>query len=791
MTVCSILLPCLLPVLGGFGLPLSVPPLPETPLLSRVAPEQCLFYLSCAGMATPEADSPNQTEQLLAEPELKKIDAVLESAIKAYLGNAANAKNLPPGTSPEDAVDLIKLLLTRPLAIYIADVEQSGDRPTLRAAAVIHCGDALDRVKAKLEQATQVLPPQMVETVEFGGMKWQSVKSAPGASLTWGFKRAYLLVAFGDGEMQAMIRRAGGSPPSWLATIQQDQLVRRVSSIAYVNVKAIRERFLPKAPPSVPAALAALGLDNVDTVCSVTGLNEKACLQRTFVSLDGEPRGLMRFGSVGPLAAADLASVPADAVSAVAAKIDPAGLFDAYLEMLAKFDPAAVNKARRELANMEAGMGMKLRDDVLKPLGDSVVAFATPGPLGIPSATAVVKLKDPVRAAATYARVMGLLEATANLSGERPNMPKFAKKEVAGKTICTVTTRGSVSFCVTDKELIVAASAKDVEAYLTRSAPEKSLAQVPEIAATLQGEAAPTVMLYCDVRQIFDRVYPMLPVLAAVWQRQGINLDLSILPPAEAIRRHLTPILATVRRTKQGIEIAEQYPTPGVSVFSNAPVMAALLLPAVQAGREAARRMQSQNNMKMIGLALHSYHAAHASFPPAYTTGKDGKPLLSWRVHILPYLDQDALYKQFHLDEPWDSEHNKALVTQMPPFYGRPGSAVASEGKTNYLTVRGEKTIFPGDKGVTLAEIGDGSANTVMTVEVPDAGAVVWTKPDDFQYREENPLNGLTGLWAGGFHAGFADGSVRFLSSSIEPKSLVALFTRNGGEPIDPTAFGQ
>ncbi len=75
MTACSILLPCLLPVLGGFGLPLGVPPMPETPVLAKIAPEQCLFYLSSAGMATPDPKSPNQTEQLLAEPELQKIEA--------------------------------------------------------------------------------------------------------------------------------------------------------------------------------------------------------------------------------------------------------------------------------------------------------------------------------------------------------------------------------------------------------------------------------------------------------------------------------------------------------------------------------------------------------------------------------------------------------------------------------------------------------------------------------------------------------------------------------------------
>ena len=112
--------------------------------------------------------------------------------------------------------------------------------------------------------------------------------------------------------------------------------------------------------------------------------------------------------------------------------------------------------------------------------------------------------------------------------------------------------------------------------------------------------------------------------------------------------------------------------------------------------------MQSQNNLKQLNLAILVYEHAHGSFPPAYTTGKDGKPLLSWRVHILPYMDQDALYKQFHLDEPWDSEHNKALVAQMPAAYKHPRSTVAGEGKTHYLTVRSEKSVFPAPRVLPL-----------------------------------------------------------------------------------------
>jgi hypothetical protein len=384
-----------------------------------------------------------------------------------------------------------------------------------------------------------------------------------------------------------------------------------------------------------------------------------------------------------------------------------------------------------------------------------------------------------------------MLEMAAKMAGDKPGAPTVVKQDVAGKTIFTVTAKSAVSFCMTEKELVVAHTSKDVEAYLTRSARAKSLAKTPEVAAALQGESGPTALLYCDVPQIFDKVYPLLPMAALALQQKGITLDVSVLPPAEAIRSHLTPLVSTVRRTKAGIEIAEQYPLPGVGIVSSTPLWTALLLPAVQAAREAARRAQSSNNLKQIGLAMHTYAYSHKHFPPAYTADKNGKPLLSWRVHVLPYLEQNDLYKQFHLDEPWDSEHNKALIAQMPSVYKHPRSAVSGEGKTNYLTVRGEKTVFSGTKGIAFRDITDGTSNTIMTVEVADEKAAVWTKPDDFEYDEKNPLQGLVGLSVGGFQVGFADGSVRFLSSSTDPKTLIALFTRNGGEPIQANALGR
>jgi hypothetical protein len=209
-----------------------------------------------------------------------------------------------------------------------------------------------------------------------------------------------------------------------------------------------------------------------------------------------------------------------------------------------------------------------------------------------------------------------------------------------------------------------------------------------------------------------------------------------------------------------------------------------LMAPAVFKVRQAAQRTQSVNNLKQLALAMHNYHDTHKSFPTAANYGKDGKALLSWRVHILPYVEAGALYQEFHLDEPWDSPHNKKLIARMPAVYRSPQQKNADLHKTAYLVVTGKDAIFSGKKGSQIRDITDGTTNTIMIVEAADDQAVTWTKPADFSMDSKDPLKKLVRPGAQGFNAAFADGAVRFISAAIELSTLRAMFTRSGGEVI-------
>jgi hypothetical protein len=208
-----------------------------------------------------------------------------------------------------------------------------------------------------------------------------------------------------------------------------------------------------------------------------------------------------------------------------------------------------------------------------------------------------------------------------------------------------------------------------------------------------------------------------------------------------------------------------------------------VLMEAVQKVREAAARAQSQNNLKQLGLAMHNYHDANGRFPPQATYNKNGKPLLSWRVLILPYIDQENLYKQFHLDEPWDSEHNKKLLAVMPKTYASPqDEKTVQEHLTHFQGFVGKGTIFEGKQGVQIASITDGTSNTIMFAEAEKA--VPWTKPEDIPFDPAKPLPKLGLPDTSGFQAALCDGSVHMISHKIKPETLRNLIMRNDGNPI-------
>lgn len=189
----------------------------------------------------------------------------------------------------------------------------------------------------------------------------------------------------------------------------------------------------------------------------------------------------------------------------------------------------------------------------------------------------------------------------------------------------------------------------------------------------------------------------------------------------------------------------------------------------------------SRKHLKFLGLAMHNYHATHGSFPASGSYSKTGQPLLSWRVHVLPFIDQNNLYKQFKLDEPWDSPHNIKLVSKIPDIFAG-AEETRSTGQTHWQVFVGPNMPFVGRKGLQINQITDGTSNTILVVEA--ANSVTWTQPVDLSYAPSQPLPKLGGTFKDGFFAGFADGSTRFISSRVDDNTLIPWLTATGGEVV-------
>ncbi|MEM6691415.1 MAG: DUF1559 domain-containing protein, partial [Planctomycetota bacterium] len=210
-------------------------------------------------------------------------------------------------------------------------------------------------------------------------------------------------------------------------------------------------------------------------------------------------------------------------------------------------------------------------------------------------------------------------------------------------------------------------------------------------------------------------------------------------------------------------------------------VLVGLLLPAVQSAREAARRMTDANNLKQIGLAMHNYYSTFNHLPKPAITDDSGTPLLSWRVAILPFIEQQELYDQFHFDEPWDSPHNMTLVEQIPETYKTP-SMLLPTGQTNYRLAFGPGCMFSKiDEEVRFREVRDGLSNTMMALETDASDATVWTKPDVDFGLYENPTQHFNSR-RNGSNVLMGDGAVLFLPSTTAAKDAQAAMTRDGGE---------
>ncbi len=706
----------------------------------------------------------------------------------------------------------------------------------LRGAARGEVRPILDRMLAAASEGSTV----RVEPAA-GGRSLHVVKAPKGTGWAWwvqGEDLAFSLVA-AEGAT-AMIEAFDGRKPDAQGHPTRAALAAVEDGFTPIGLGFFDASALPPLPPKA----ILLGMAGVRRLEFRWGLQDDALMTVTRLVAPAPRAGILALFDQPTFDADTLPPIPAGQVGLLAFSSDLVKLRDTAVTIAETTNADGGAGLKSALDALDRAIGHPLRDDLLKHLGPKMAVYVVPeritaptnpltgfaqGMLRVTKGAWIAEVDDSEAVGAVLDDLIKQAEATLKARPDAPKaLPDFRAVKGPDRGYELRLPPGTSPLPAGMAPTIVVGR-KYAVIGTTPAAARAALAAAAQPAAKPAGGSALAVAMarlpkgltflsVSDAREsILPEVVANLPALIQMTNPGGspipfpgssfigrnrvvpafpLNIDPDLLPPAEAIREHLFPATYALAVDKAGLQFVSREAFPSLNPTTLAPVALAVLLPAVEASRAAARRSQSINNLKQMGLALHNLHSTENHFPPRASRDQDGKPLLSWRVAILPFIEQNALFQEFKQDEPWDSPHNQALLERMPAVYAVPGAS-AKPGETFYQGFAGKGTFFDPEvkEGVTLAEITDGTSNTIAVVEARKA--VPWTKPDDVEFDPEakpeggdDPLLGrLGGHFAGGFNALFADGSVRFLRLSISPQVLRALITRNGGEVVSSDSF--
>jgi prepilin-type processing-associated H-X9-DG protein len=766
--------------------------------------------------------------------------AMLEDLIAQLLDRAANAA---PGRALTGGEWLTMVLDVARSGVAFAIV-RAPDEPRPRCIGLVLRNADQGRLRAALRRLLDAnggrgKEAQLVEKP--GGRKVTVVENEQSQGFAWWFEGDDLALCLGPLQgVDVMIDCLEGRSPSATSDPTRAALAAAGSGFTPAGLAFFELAALPPLPPQAEA----LGLDGIERIDFRWGFDGAALRTVTRVIAPAPRSGLLALLDQPAFDRQTMLPLPPGLAGFTAFSLAPDTFYDRLAAVAGAMDPEGEAAFQSFERTVRRATGLQFRQDILAHLGPRMAFYVVPtrinaptnpleglvqGVAHVPRATLVIELKDRGRFARTLDRLVAAAQDfLRDQALAPPQTPAAEIRRLEGfdhgyvlsvpTALLPLPAGLRPTILLGKRTLILGSTTAAARAALALEDGPGGLPAGDPLAPALH--ATPDGMIFvsvADTRQsLLPEVVANLPALIQLFGNAAVtggppgvarrkpgdpglavNVDPDLIPEPDALRPFLFPGSFALGRDDQGFQFVSRESFPSVNPVTLAPVAVALLLPAVQSARTAARRAQSINNLKQIGLALHNYHSVNDRFPPQAIAGRDGKPLLSWRVAILPFLEQQALFDEFQRDEPWDSPHNKKLLERMPTLYAIPG-APAGPGMTFYRGFSGEGTFFdPKVKlGVPIASITDGTSNTLGIVEAREA--VPWTRPDaeiafDPTMKPEKAAQFLESTlgshFPGGFNALFLDGSVRFLKRSINPQVLKALITRNGGEVISADSF--
>ena len=761
----------------------------------RVAPEKCVSYVAWNNDAEKPIEG-NSTQELMADPDVRAF----VDDMKRRAGLYAPAMVSEQGTMPQEKLELLHKLSPKLVAsifersgcMFVEEVDMVRNMeapPAIKAAMLVDLGGDADKFVAEMAKisGSEDLPLAKVELAGTKAYKFDLVEEA--GTMYFGNVGEVFVVAISEQAYVGAVERMKGSKtPAWLADLDtKSQVLKHVHSLAYLDVNSVMRSLRKAFGPNSNVVGELLGVSNVEKIQVVGGLDNEGSATHVLMEAS-ELEGVLGLLAKNPVNDALFENVPSDSLGAMAMTLDVDGLLELIKTVETIMGPGSdFEEFKQEFRDNTV---VDLETDLVRHLGDSWMLYNGASDGWLSGMTLVGEVKNTTKLTAAIEKFFQT--AGEQVKRMRPrNRPGLFKQAYAGETIYSMTFPDmfvEFSFCVQKDRIFIGMFPQAVMTAIKGLPVDEVLMddmQVKKLndSSFLKGDVKLSGMVYVDAKLQAQVFYPYMQFLktgaSTIFRYEvGPNtlalLEGMELPPARTVIRKVKPTTVLVRTNEQGIEIEARQTIPTNGVVASVPVGIGMLLPAVGQVRKAARQTESMNNLRQLALGSLNYESAMMKFPV-----DDEK--FSWRVRILPFIEQGNLHDRINFDEPWDSEHNKKVLAQTPKVFQAPGSKVA-EGMTVYRSFKG--TLGGNDgRGIGFGQITDGSSNTILVAQVPDEMATHWAKPDSLEVNDDVAKKLLAGK--GRLLTAFCDGSTHLLPDTMGTDDLKHLLDPSDGNHVE------
>ena len=750
-------------------------------LRHRIVSSDSVVYASWSSLKDFKA-SGSPAEDWIGQPEIQQMFKKLASAIKGF------QENNPPTKDDQWANELLlklpELLRDCPATIHTTGYDEAHPSWKVGSTVIaIELNRHEELAKKAIANFVEKLDAEKesLKTQKIGEFEMQSISSPDGElEAHFGIIEGNFVCSIGFQGIEQTLANLETPAPEQVTRNRAGAIVDRPFFEVYVASDEIFQTLnLDELPEG---AFEAFKLEEIKNVSISMGLDQSGVVASFFVKCPENPTGVLSAFNGQRIKKSHLADMPKDSISSAAASLSLANLFQ-LIQSSAKLSQAEQPLAD-SIETIENLTGLKFSEEILDSFEGTFFGYQK-----ITNASVLsLRVKDKEQFAQRLKKCMKSIRTEA----EAVEGGALEEKQHKDYTIYSFTQPvylgPSFSWCHADDQFYVGMDARTISGHLRRRGRERGrLIDEPRFAEAYDlGEAKgwgePIALSYVDMSTLMQLGIPLGRTFFGGQKAEGFDFSFDDVPSVEVLTNGVEANVIAVFRTADGIQGIERSTVPGVSSVGLSGVVIGMLLPAVQQVRAAARRVTAMNNMRQLQLAVLNYESAHGRLPPAYSVDAAGKPLLSWRVHILPYLEEKALYDKFHLDEPWDSPHNIKLVTEMPESFQNPNISIES-GMTTFLGAGGRDGVFEGSEGLKIGQVSDGTSNTISIVDVESGNAVDWTRPSDFDPSQTEDLIGAVSgnLTGDNVLVAMVDGSTHTFTNPDE-QNLREMMHRSDGK---------